>query len=335
MQLATSSLSQSSTLALNRRLLPNDLDDAAKWVVEQLSPLKEHDFFRPSGKHHHLLSDLIQAVIQSLRFIFVDLLEVPYIWTHRRDYTSYFNPHDMRTRVSLLSLEELWRVQALGQKYCSLIERRTAMESLYHRLGASDEYYETQITRRIDSVDVIVDTTEWLSMKYKEKKKDQFDFHFHDDEESTEAPKRKLPSRVSDYEVIKKTLVSKLADVRCLSYVMAYSYAVVQGFGLKPHEVVLNMLNPDDPRPVIDEDLDPTAFADQFADPDPAKALSADKLLERARMLLATELGKDPLLRNEMRKVFKASAQITVLPTDRGIGKIDEHHPYFVSNTVA
>lgn len=81
---------------------------------------------------------------------------------------------------------------------------------------------------------------------------------------------------------------------------------------------------------VEDAELAPEAFAEQFADPDPAKALPAVELLRRARMIIATELGKDPLLRKEMRKVFKEHARVSVLPTERGINKIDEHHPYFV-----
>ena len=48
-------------------------------------------------------------------------------------------------------------------------------------------------------------------------------------------------------------------------------------------------------------------------------------------MLLSTELGKDPLLRSQMRKLFKEEARVTVEPTERGITKIDENHPYFVS----
>lgn len=81
---------------------------------------------------------------------------------------------------------------------------------------------------------------------------------------------------------------------------------------------------------VEDQDLGPEAFADQFADPDPVKALPAAELLRRARMIIATELGKDPLLRQEMRQVFRDHARISVLPTERGVNKIDEHHPYFV-----
>jgi len=73
------------------------------------------------------------------------------------------------------------------------------------------------------------------------------------------------------------------------------------------------------------------AYAEQFEDPDPAKGQSPEELLRKARMILSTELGKDPLLRSQMRKLFKEEARITVLPTERGITKIDENHPYFVS----
>ena len=73
------------------------------------------------------------------------------------------------------------------------------------------------------------------------------------------------------------------------------------------------------------------AYAEQFEDSDPAKAQPPEELLRKARMILSTELGKDPLLRSQMRKLFKEEALLTVEPTERGITKIDENHPYFVS----
>jgi transcription elongation factor SPT6 len=82
---------------------------------------------------------------------------------------------------------------------------------------------------------------------------------------------------------------------------------------------------------VEDQDLNPIAYADQFVDPDPSKAQSPEELLRRARMIIATELGKDPLLRQAIRESFKADALISVTPTDRGIAKIDEHNPYYAS----
>lgn len=103
-----------------------------------------------------------------------------------------------------------------------------------------------------------------------------------------------------------------------------------QGFGIQPHEVVLNFIENKNTRPVEEQDVDPLAYADQFVDPDPTKALALEELLRRARMILATELGKDPLLRQEMRDRFKREALVSVQPTERGISKIDEQHPFYV-----
>jgi transcription elongation factor SPT6 len=82
---------------------------------------------------------------------------------------------------------------------------------------------------------------------------------------------------------------------------------------------------------VEDQELNPIAFAEQFTNPGAAAPQTPEEVLRRARMILATELGKDPLLRQAMRDLFRTEAQISVQPTDRGVNKIDEHHPYFVS----
>ena len=65
-------------------------------------------------------------------------------------------------------------------------------------------------------------------------------------------------------------------------------------------------------------------------EPSPSKEISGQELLDRARLLIAMELGKDPLLRSEIRSLFKESAQLSCLPTEKGLVKIDEHHPYYV-----
>jgi transcription elongation factor SPT6 len=83
---------------------------------------------------------------------------------------------------------------------------------------------------------------------------------------------------------------------------------------------------------VEDQELNPVAFAEQYVDPDPSKAQSPEQLLGRARMILATELGKDPLLRKDVRKLFQEEALISVEPTERGTNKIDDHHSYYVSD---
>lgn len=231
MQLATSSLSQSSTLSLHQNLTEADLDDAAMWVTVRLSPRKTKDFFSPDGPYNMYREPLVMAVTYALRFLFVQEFEVPYIWTHKRDYISYFNPQEMRTRVQLISLAELWRIYALGQKYRSLAQRRNALALSYTRLNVEDEYFEQTIRPKIDSVEVVTDATEWLTMTYKLKKQDAFDFQFHDDDDRAETRKRKAPSRISAYEVAKKSIVSKLADVResFLSHMHAFMFCRITG----------------------------------------------------------------------------------------------------------
>lgn len=154
------------------------------------------------------------AVTFAIRYMFVQEFEVPYIWTHKRDYISHFDVNDIRNRFELLNLSELWRIYSLGQKYRSLVERRRALTASYARLEVTDEYYEAELLPTVDSVEVVADVTEWLAMKYKDKKQNNFEFHFHDDEDVPEVEKkRKMPSRISAYEVNKKSIVNKLAEV--------------------------------------------------------------------------------------------------------------------------
>lgn len=215
MQLATSSLVKSPSLSMTQTLAENDLDAASSWVVSRMGPQKEDDFFRPNGRYHARLGDLVQAITYSLRFLFVSQLEVPYIWVHRRDFISYFNPEDARSpQVELLSLQDLWRIYALGQKYRALLDRRNVVNNLYARLGASDDYFEQEIRPRLDAVETVADATEWLNMKYKDTKRDLFGSQLMSNMSLEDERKHKLPSRISGYELAKRSIVFKVADVQ-------------------------------------------------------------------------------------------------------------------------
>ena len=94
--------------------------------------------------------------------------------------------------------------------------------------------------------------------------------------------------------------------------------------------MVLNFLASAQVHFINDQELNPRVYAEQFVDSDPSKALTPEELLRRARMIQSTELGKDPLLRNQMRKIFQEEGRISVEPTERGLVKINENHRYFV-----
>ncbi|KAJ7172406.1 transcription elongation factor SPT6 [Mycena filopes] len=314
MQLVSAILSDSMALAPVIPFGPEDIDDAAMWVTPRLSARKNIDFFSPNGSQQALRTHLVTAVSYVLKQLFIEYVEVPYIWAHRRDHISHFDASKARTRTELLNLTELWRIYALGQRYRSLLARRRALNEAYTRLQVTDSYFEEEILSRIESVDVVADASEWLMMKYKEKKQDESKFTFHDDEEPQEATvKRKMPSRISAYELAKNSVISKLA----------------QGFGIQAHEVVLNFLAHERVHFVEDQELNPMVYAEQFASPDPSMVMAPEDLLRKARMIMATELGKDPLLREHMRKLFRDEGKVSAVPTERGIAKILDRDPAF------
>ena len=220
MQLVTSSLSLTNvTLATRYEWQEEDLDDAAPWVLTRLSPSKDREFLQSSGRYHKHLQDLVEAIKFSLRCLFMLEFEVPYIYTYKRDYITYFNPEDMRTKLDLLSQDELWRIYSLGQKYSSFLERRAALDAFYGKLGVKDSYFEAELRRKLGSVEMVADATEWLSMKFPrptDKGKTPAEIRFHDDVEEQEPvlKKHQRPSRISAYEVAKKSVVAKLAEVR-------------------------------------------------------------------------------------------------------------------------
>ncbi|KAI6037308.1 hypothetical protein BKA83DRAFT_4513608 [Pisolithus microcarpus] len=150
------------------------------------------DFISRNESYCRYRAALVLAVSCDLCFLFVEDSEVPCIWTHKRDYISHFNPQEVRTRIDVISLPELWRIHVLGQKYRSLVERCNALFVAYSRLNTEDDHSKRALKPKIDAVEMVADSTKWLSMKYESRKQDTFDLRFHDDEEITH--RRRKPS---------------------------------------------------------------------------------------------------------------------------------------------
>ncbi|GAB1517748.1 Transcription elongation factor spt6 [Rhizoctonia solani] len=299
MQLTNSTLADAPTLVGGNKPFSNkELDEAAEWVALRLSKRTQKDYFQRAGKMHHYLMQFILAVRNALDYVVNQYLEIPYIWVHRRDYISHF---ELRQRVELLTREELWKVGILGLKFRALLERRSALEATFRKLEVQDEYFEKQLLPNLTSISMVADATEWLSVKYKQRKKD-----IEATADDMAEKKHKNPSRVSAYEVARGTIVSRLAD----------------DFGLPPHQIAINFSGqkvhfPDD------QDLPPRAYAEQFIT---ESCPTAEEALTTARMIIATELGRDPQLREAIRNQFKEQALLSCEPTEKGKTKIDEAH---------
>ena len=100
----------------------------------------------------------------------------------------------------------------------------------------------------------------------------------------------------------------------------------LQKYGLQSHQVVQNFVAGKHVHFINDVDVNPIACAEQHVDPDPLKAQMPEELLKRARLILSTELGKDPILWGHICSIFRHEARITAEPTERGIQEIDQDH---------
>jgi transcription elongation factor SPT6 len=209
MLLTTSSLSPHATLGSipSERFPDDEISSAAEWVATRLSSRVRDEYFFPSGKHYDLLPALIMAVSTVLQYILQEYLEVPYIWVHRRDHISVFEPG--KDRVTLLDRDDLWRVHTLASKYRALYLRRKILDTTYEKMHIDDRYYEIDVRPSINSVEGVSDAMEWLALKHKKAYQDAMEL-----DDTGETQRQKQPHRVSQYDVAKASVVSELAHVR-------------------------------------------------------------------------------------------------------------------------
>lgn len=48
-------------------------------------------------------------------------------------------------------------------------------------------------------------------------------------------------------------------------------------------------------------------------------------------MICVTEISRDPQIKKSVRKFFKDYGTVSVKPTDKGMSKIDDQNPFYVS----
>lgn len=211
-QLSTSTLSPTATLALHAGFSFDDYlpHPATQWVATRISARITQNYLRPSGRYHALLEPLMNAVSAALRLILVDNFEVPFISTHRLDVIGHDDPIT-KTTTDILNPDDLWRIGTLGMKFRALMERKRSLTNTYERMNVHDDYFENDITDKLDSIEAVADATEWLGMKYRQAQKDATNTAV--DEDGTELKRFKKPTRISAYEIARQTLTSKLADV--------------------------------------------------------------------------------------------------------------------------
>ena len=153
---------------------PSDLAAAAAWMSPQISARATAEFVlrSASGQLPRLHDEFLKAVQDVVRFLNVEMLEVPFVWMNRGDYLVHRggkgkkkqkgeadkvkgeggeqNPEDAEEEdedeeeedKAFLDQEECWRIQQLSIKWRALAMRKAELRKVFQGLEVRDEYFE-------------------------------------------------------------------------------------------------------------------------------------------------------------------------------------------------
>ncbi|EPQ32196.1 uncharacterized protein PFL1_00393 [Pseudozyma flocculosa PF-1] len=346
---------------LSRKLSDAELFEAAKWASTRISPRCNAEFLDDAGVQSRFRTEFLNCVRLMLAYMLNDLLEVPFLYQHRFDELEQvaFDSVEQRYKgIDLLTRRELYTLSGLGLKFKNLLERKEALRETFERLnlgpqeapptaaeGEGEQDAEAAAARAAEaasaeeqkrvfedmleqatSLEEISDLTEWLTMQYGQRMRDAQKLADGGDaaaddmegltinggaKSAAAAGNFKKPSMVGQYERVKGTVISEFA----------------RNFGISSVELAANVTGA--ARRYIPEDqpLPPLEYAEQFVGAEWG-TFTSEIALSKAKLLLVQDIGKDPLLKREIRQLFKDSAEINIEPTERGMVKIDEQHPY-------
>lgn len=311
---------------------PDQLNEAAVWVSSRISPKSTEAFLLdgPDGQPAPLKEAFMTAVFRVINFLAIEYFEVPFIWVHRRDYFVHYNPdapdYADRSRA-LLTRDDLWRIYTLCIKFRALADKKAGLAKLWQKLQVEDGYFD-EMFARIESLEEAADLTEWVTVKYASKLKELAHRAgaemIADDAEAdivrngAGGVKYKRATTDSRYERAKDSLVARFAEQIAIP---AETVAADFVLGAKQHYL-------DDPHSA------PDYFAQEFTDPN-SYFSDSQSVISAAKIILVAEMGKEPTLRREIRKTFRGFGCVTVRPTETGQAKIDEMHPYYVSQLLS
>jgi transcription elongation factor SPT6 len=202
-----------------------------------------------------------------------------------------------------LTLDTLWQLTRLEVRARAILERRDTLKKTYAALEIHDDTFEKMMQAdRLKSLQQMIDLHDYIHFKYSEQVRDL--------QAANAASTFKRP--VSKHVAYERARKGPL-------------YELVRAFGLTASQFADN-LEASTKRHFAE---DPEQFPEDFADTLTGAEGDARSKLDAARDLLVEELLYDPINRNEMRHIYQTAALISVKPTQRGVRKIDELHPYY------
>ncbi|KAF2496972.1 transcription elongation factor spt6 [Lophium mytilinum] len=301
------------TLNLTPDQMKARLKEEAHWITTLILPKKR--------LARYFAEPFERAVHKVLEFLTIEDYEVPFIFTHRKDYLIHaggdYSPDDNEADQPppdagperLLVQNDLWEIFELDMKYRALAEKRDALQRSYDALqnisNITDPVFEEMVAK-VQTIEEIQEIQDYLHFQYSAEMKDVSLL----ESESNGTQKRAQASR---------NIFEKVRAGR--------AYAMVRAFGISADDVAKNIIA--SRRSHFTED--PSEAPDDMADSliDPPEYNTGAEVLRAAKAMYVEELVASPRMRRYLRQSFYESGMVDCIRTEKGLRKIGEDHPYY------
>lgn len=280
----------------------------------------------------HLVEHFQEAVGKAVEFVSKESMEVPFIWSHRRDFLLYAetnsNLDGSQSEIvhKLLDEDDLWRIVKLDIEYHSLYEKRLEVEKVADQLSqqlTTDDDLLKDISS-LDSFSAIQDVHDYIQFTYSKELRtlvDVSEVPADPTETISKEPEKSKKNKFAVYERIKNNIL----------------YDAVEAYGITAKQFGENVQ--DQSSKNFTETFRIHATDDPFESPEDLieKLCDDDEVLYKdiknaqgaVRKYYADTIFHNPRIRHEIRHVYKDFAVFSVHVTEKGKTAIDSHSPYY------
>lgn len=300
--------------------------EEAEWIAN-LMLLK-----KPMGPD--LRDPFQRSVAKVLEFLVTDDWEVPFIFQHRKDYMIHASrtpalgeeddddmmdannapPGSIRAE-KLLNMTDLWDIFDYDLKFKSLVDKRNTIQRTYDNMQSlfdvNDHVVEDMLPVAT-TMEELQDVQDYLHFQYATQLRDMALTNGNGGETNGNGVhhQRRKASGNSFFERIRASR----------------AYNLVRAFGITPDAFAQNAIKEGRRQYTEDPSERPEEMADGLLDDD---FNNSTHVLKAAKTMFAEELVLSPKVRKVIRQGYYMNGAIDCYRTEKGLRRIDEHHPYY------
>ncbi|KAF2202531.1 transcription elongation factor Spt6 [Delitschia confertaspora ATCC 74209] len=292
------------------------LTEESNWIAQLLWPKKRLPSF--------VADPFKKAIKKVLEFLTVEDYEVPFIFTHRKDYLIYTpgeqpvdeddpDPPPMDARpMRLLSQNDLWEIFDMDLRFRALVQKRDALQKTYDNIRGiapeiRDDVIEDLISKAV-TIEELQELQDYLHFQYSAEMND-----LRTQESEANGTQKRAQTAKIIYDKIRAGKV----------------YDLVRAFGITASDFAQNCELMGISKRTYTEDHPerPEDLADTLIDSSDYKTGAG--VLNAAKGMFVQELVMNPRLRRFLRRNFYQKGLVDCIRTSKGMRKITEDHPYY------